>query len=330
MVPSTSSIEIGLHGAVVAVDEEVPLVLTVSNGANASGLQALPFGPFDPIAHRTMEAGLRLWVKEQTNLPLGYVEQLYTFGDRDRLKTDHASSSHLVSVGYLALVRKPQQHSRDAILLSWDSWYRFFPWEDWRSGQPTLLNAVILPALLDWMRGANSADERNAREARIRLEFGCEITSEEKAVINAWDEERVLERYELMYSAGIIQEAITDGRRSTLRVTRAPGQSMLHDHRRILATAMARLRAKLKYRPVVFELLPEQFTLTELQRTVETLSGHRLHKQNFRRMVEKANLVEATGATASQTGGRPAAYFKFRRAITRERPTPGLRVSSKA
>ena len=61
---------------------------------------------------------------------------------------------------------------------------------------------------------------------------------------------------------------------------------MRFDHRRILATAIARLRGKLKYRPVVFELMPREFTLTELQRTVEAISGRRLHKQNFRRLVE--------------------------------------------
>src|SRR5262249_46371829 len=64
--------------------------------------------------------------------------------------------------------------------------------------------------------------------------------------------------------------------------------------RRILATAIARLRAKLKYRPVIFELMAREFTLTELQRTVEAISGRHLHKQNFRRLVETAALVEPT------------------------------------
>ncbi len=44
----------------------------------------LPFGPFDPLEHRTFEIGLRAWVKAQTGLSVGYVEQLYTFGDRGR------------------------------------------------------------------------------------------------------------------------------------------------------------------------------------------------------------------------------------------------------
>ena len=98
---------------------------------------------------------------------------------------------------------------------------------------------------------------------------------------------------------------------------------MRFDHRRILATAIARLRAKLKYRPVVFELMPREFTLTELQRTVEAISGRHLHKQNFRRLVETAALVEPTGETSTATGGRPAALFRFRREVVQERPAPG-------
>src|SRR5262245_20498539 len=105
---------------------------------------------------------------------------------------------------------------------------------------------------------------------------------------------------------------------------------MRFDHRRILATAIARLRGKLKYRPVVFELMAQEFTLTELQRTVEAISGRRLHKQNFRRLVETAALVEPTGETSTATGGRPAALFRFRHEVVQERPAPGLRLGARA
>src|SRR5262249_47833083 len=101
------------------------------------------------------------------------------------------------------------------------------------------------------------------------------------------------------------------------------------DHRRILATAIARLRAKLKYRPVIFELMPPEFTLTELQTTVEAISGRHLHKQNFRRLVETGAMVEPTGETSTATGGRPAALFRFRREVVQERPAPGLRVGGR-
>ena len=101
------------------------------------------------------------------------------------------------------------------------------------------------------------------------------------------------------------------------------------DHRRILATAISRLRGKLKYRPVVFELMPDSFTLTQLQACVEAISGRHLHKQNFRRLVENGHLVEPTGATSMVTGGRPAALFRFRRSVLAERPAPGLRLGGK-
>ena len=99
---------------------------------------------------------------------------------------------------------------------------------------------------------------------------------------------------------------------------------MALDHRRILATALGRLRGKIRYRPVVFELLAPTFTLLKLQRVVEALAGVRLHKQNFRRLVEKGGLVEGTGELDAATGGRPAELFRFRRDVLRERPAPGV------
>src|SRR5437764_619318 len=146
-----------------------------------------------------------------------------------------------------------------------------------------------------------------------------------------WDEEKVLDRYEMLYEAGLIEEAKRDGRAAALARDKVPalGEPMRFDHRRILATAIARLRAKLKYRPVVFELMPAEFTLTELQHTVEAISGRVVHKQNFRRLVESTALVEPTGDTLTATGGRPAALFRFRREVLSERPAPGLRLGGR-
>ena len=101
---------------------------------------------------------------------------------------------------------------------------------------------------------------------------------------------------------------------------------MAWDHRRMLATALGRMRGKLKYRPVVFELLPKRFTLSQLQRVVEALAGNKLHTQNFRRLVEHGGLVERTGEHEHATGGRPAALFRFRHEVLRERPAPGVHV----
>jgi hypothetical protein len=318
---SGANMEIVMNAAIVAVVGENPCILCVPGEAPGFA-DALPWGPFDPLSHRTMEIGLRGWVSEQAGLHLGHVEQLYTFGDRGRHRSLADSAPHVVSVGYLALTRlKPDEASALGLAgAAFRSWYQFLPWEDWRAGRPAMLDTVILPALAEWAARA----ERNgaggggmAASARVRIAFGLDGAPH--------DEERVLDRYELMYSAGLVRESVRDGRYARETVEPALGRAMEHDHRRILATAMSRLRAKLKYRPVVFELLAEEFTLTQLQHTVESIFGRAVHKQNFRRLVENAQLVEPTGSTTRETGGRPAAMFRFRREVLEERPAPGLK-----
>jgi hypothetical protein len=326
-------IEIGLTAAIVAMNGQVngyangqinsnePLILTA---AGDDGLTGLPFGPFDALRHRTFEIGLRAWVEEQTGLRLGYVEQLYTFGDRGRHAQPSDTEVHVASIGYLALTRVTDEAIR-APGATFAPWYRFFPWEDWRKQPPEIIARDILPELTEWAaQSETDAPPRPlSRKDRVRLYFGTDGAQ--------WDEERVLDRYELMYEAGLVEEARRDGRPAALARNSQPplGISMRFDHRRILATAIARLRAKLKYRPVVFELLANEFTLTELQHTVEAISGRHLHKQNFRRLVENTALVEPTGLTSTQTGGRPAALFRFRREVLQERPAPGLRVRAR-
>src|SRR5213079_2162392 len=104
--------------AIVAVEDEEPAILVAGDGGKrerpGGATQAgepragLPFGPFDPLAHRTFEIGLRAWVEAQTGLAVGYVEQLYTFGDRGRHARAGDTGPHVVSIGYLALTRVPE------------------------------------------------------------------------------------------------------------------------------------------------------------------------------------------------------------------------------
>ena len=315
------AVGIGLNAVIVAVANRSPCILSVSGDGDRDGL---PFGPFDPARHRTFETSLRASVEQQTALDLGYIEQLYTFGDQGRYRTTGTGSRHMVSVGYLALTRTDAES--DARLSDagahWRDWYSYLPWEDWRQGRPVIIDQVILPALRLW-ETAGSQEERMGlpqRRTRMRLAFGLDDFP--------WDEERVLERYELLYEAGLVGEAVIDGRMEAGEAVPV-GLTMRHDHRRIVATAVARLRGKIKYRPVIFELMPPEFTLTDLQATVEAISGRHLHKQNFRRLVEGAELVEPTGMLTTATGGRPAALFRFRRQILDERPAPGLKVGGR-
>lgn len=285
------TIQAELIAVLVAVTAGKPRVLTIDGGF------ALPSGPLQ-TGHRSLQAGLRAWVEQQTHHPLGYVEQLYTFADQ------RPGSGRSISISYLGLSREEAAEYPGAV---WRGWYDYFPWEDVRQGEPFL--AAILERLGRWAGGST------ARRERVFNLFG--------GVGHAWNEELVLQRYELLWEAKLVPEARRDVQTSSKVI---PGAEMTHDHRRILATAIARLRAKIKYRPVVFELLPKEFTLLELQQTMEALAGQSLHKPNFRRFIEQQDLVEETGCTVSGLAGRPAKLFKFRAAVLAERSISGSKL----
>lgn len=83
------------------------------------------------------------------------------------------------------------------------------------------------------------------------------------------------------------------------------------DHRDIINYAVRRLRYKLEYSAVGFELLPDQFTLSELQQTYEIILGEKLDKRNFRRRMLQADIFESTNEF--RTGeGRPARLYRYR------------------
>jgi hypothetical protein len=274
-----------------------PRVMTIRSG------DALPSGPFE-MGHRTLQSGLREWVQEQTAHPVGYLEQLYTFADRDR--NNEILGGRTISISYLGLVR--EQPAPGAGRPGWHGWYEYFPWEDRRAGAPPVLDEISR-YLTAWAE--TEPARRQERLRRAIFAFGLRDSR--------WNEDLVLQRYELLYEAGLVSEA-----GAPFQVN--PGRAMFADHRRILATAIARLRAKIKYRPVVFELMPDSFTLLSLQRTVEALAGLTLHKQNFRRLVEQQELVEETGETETETGGRPAKLFRYRPAVLEERALAGSKL----
>jgi hypothetical protein len=306
---------IGLSAVMVALEEGEPKVLVTRR---PSGECALPFGPFDPVNHRTFDLSLRGWVREQTGFEIGYVEQLYTFGDKDR-ETPGATlaggpeDARVISVGYLALTpeARPAEASFEA---TWQDWYHYFPWEDHRVRRPAMIDGQIVPRLKTWAAG------NEKRLERARIAFGFDGAR--------WIEDRVLERYELLYETGLVAECARDAGLPEPGVRL--GAPMASDHRRILATGLSRLRSKIKYRPVVFELMPERFTLSALQRSVEGILGLQLHTQNFRRALEKVGLVAGTGQMETGTGGRPAELFTFRRDHAGSISAPGLSTPRKS
>lgn len=321
------NVKVGLSAVVVSVPGSTAGVLTVGEGD-----PLLPYGEFDPSRHRTLELGLRSGVDALTGLSLGYVEQLYTFGNRHRAPAED-ERTRMITIGYLALLgpgaTPGAPHSR------WSDWYSFLPWEDHRKGRPTFIDAVLLPQLDRWARQEADADAFELREERIRVAFGHGRFP--------WDPEKVLARFELLYEAGLVAESHRDwasrpeGERCELPISQGAmddpalppviaqtGVAMGHDHRRILASSLGRLRGKISYRPVIFELMPPEFTLLRIQKVAEALSGVPLHKQNFRRLVIQGGLVKETGHLDKSAPGRPAALFRFRRSVLQERPAPGV------
>lgn len=281
-----------------SIVELVPVLIAITNGSlrvlTVAQGALLPNGLLAPLRH-SLQAGVRMWVAKQTSQPMGYVEQLYTFVDTRR---QNEQGLPVLYVSYLGLVRE----AADSILhpdAKWQDCYGYFPWEDLRTdgGQ----RDAIVSRLRIWANSADTEEVRQKRLKRIHLCWGVEPEN--------WSEEYVLQRYEMLYESGLIAEAAEPQANFDFSLT---GQPMRHDHRRVLATALSRLRAKIKYRPVIFELMPPEFTLLQLQNSVEAISGRLLHKQNFRRQIQQQNLIEPSDTGVSGSKGRPAQLYRFR------------------
>jgi hypothetical protein len=323
VTPPPEPIGIGLSAAILAVRADEPVVAVVA-AADGTGDCALPCGPFAPRQHATLEAGVRFWVKRHTGIDLGFMQQLRTLGGHDASGDEEPAATPVLSISYFALVGPDQCEASSGTL--WRSWYEYFPWEDWRHNKPHCLTAVIEPSLRAWADApcavdANGNAAQGDRGRRLRIAFGCDGA--------AWDEEKVSERYELLSEAGLAGG--TDARNghpvAPMHLPRL-SHPTLGDQAQVLAGAIGELRRSIKYRPVIFELMPAVFTLFELQKTVEAILGPHLHKQNFRRLVEGCGLVEPTGEYRFRTGGRPAQLFRFRRDVLLERSAPGVRVKA--
>ncbi len=287
-----------LLAVVVAMVDGRPSVLTLGEPPH------LPAGPLLP-SHRSLQSATRTWVEEQTGRRLGYLEQLYTFADLDR---EGAGDLRPISVSYLGLTTAGDEPG----IGGWHDWYALLPWEDTRTD--TVALDALAPHLLRW--AASNPDLTVERRQRVGITFGLDG--------HAWQADLVLQRYELLYESGLVPESPAEWRRQSEEL--APGARMLGDHRRVLATGLARLRAKIGYRPVVFELLSSTFTLRQLQDCVEALAGRAVHTQNFRRLIEQQALVEETGEVDADTGGRPARRYRFRRQVLQERSVAGTKL----
>ncbi len=104
--------------------------------------------------------------------------------------------------------------------------------------------------------------------------------------------------------------AATDARKAQwFRVLNPP--PLAFDHTDILALAHRRLQGKVRYQPIGFELLPEKFTLSQLQHLYETILQRPLDKRNFRRRVQAMGVLTDTGQTQRDVAHRAARLYRF-------------------
>jgi hypothetical protein len=268
-----------------------------------------------PSEHSSLKEGLSAAIERSSGLRITNSQPLCTFGEGVFVRPVDTNGSEpqlpVVSLCYLALVSPDL--AQDGARLNWLSWYDIFPWEDFRNGKPQSL-ASIETQLADWARHGDATQSASGldRASRIRIAFGADA--------GGWDEEKIVERYDIMCEAGLAGEVAAT----------QPGIALWHPqlghHARVLACAIAELRRSIKSRPAIFELMPELFTLFELQKAVEGILGPHLHKQNFRRLVEGEGLVEPTSEFRQRTGGRPARLYRFRPSVLLERAAPGVRL----
>lgn len=225
-------------------------------------------------SHHSLQKRLCHWAETLTHCSIGYMEQLYTFSSFPKQgQTPH------IHITYLALSPDHPRHCHGSL-------YQHFPWEDRRSENGTRKLAQFITSIKQWAAG------HEERQSRIAPAFGLHDLP--------WDDTRVLERYELLWESGLVPRTVPS--------PEATGE----DDRRLLATALSRLRARIRYSPAVFDLLPKAFTLLQLQQAIETVSGRLMHKPNFRRLVLHQKLVEETGTYDRATAGRPARLYRFR------------------
>jgi hypothetical protein len=197
-------------------------------------------------------------------------------------------------------------------------WYDFFPWEDWRERAPGILDEAILPPSLAWAKGERTEEARRSRAARLCFGDGG----------SRWDEEKVLDRYELLYERRPDRGGARDGREAGGPQGSARYAARRADALRPPPHSRHRHRAAARQAEI-----PAGGVRADAGR----IHAHRIAAHgggDFRPPSSQAELpqaggrhgelVEPTGETpATATGGRPAALFRFRREVLQERPRRG-------
>lgn len=129
--------------------------------------------------------------------------------------------------------------------------------------------------------------------------------------------------FALVNSTNIVPQADTDAEEAGwFLINEIP--SLAFDHEEILHTALERLRNKVMYQPIGFDLLPDEFLFSDLENLYTAILGKEIDRRNFRKKILSYGFVEETNAVPLKTGGRPAKYFTFNKTKYEELLKKGL------
>jgi 8-oxo-dGTP diphosphatase len=179
-----------------------------------------------------------------------------------------------------------------------------------RRGLPPFKDKWALPG--GFVRGEETLDEAARRE--LEEETGLREVFLEQIYtfgsVKRDPRERVVSvAYFALVKPGAVNAATDAAEAKWFSVRGLP--SLAFDHVDILSTALTRLRGKLTYQPIGFELLPPKFTLTQLQRLYEAVHGEDIDKRNFRKKVLSYELLVPLKETQRDGAHRPAQLFRF-------------------
>lgn len=185
-----------------------------------------------------------------------------------------------------------------------------------RRGEPPFAGDWALPG------GFVRLDETTEKAARRELEEETGLKSaylEQLYTFSRVDRDPRERVVSVAYYALVKPSALSAGSDASsaewVDVARLP--PLAFDHDEILATALARLRAKIRYQPIGFELLPQKFTLGQLQRLYETILGRELDKRNFRRSFLRMGVLQELDEMEAGVAHRPSKLYRFDRAAYR-------------
>lgn len=270
---------------------------------------ALPGGFVRP--DETTEQAARRELREETGLDEIYMEQLYTFSEPNR-----DPRTWVMSCSYMALIdcqKVVLQAGDDADKVKWFrlSYNMIYERQIYSYEQDGKIKAITRIQQYELILTPDDAKESDdSKKYKNNTEYRKNNTEyKENNIEDKEKTEKTEEAEEQSVLQAIIQKTIIKTKEmEKSEYALLENDGLAFDHAKIIACAVERLRGKVEHTGLVLHLMPEEFTLTQLQQAYEVILGKTLLKPAFRRKI--ANLVEETDHYTENEGHRPSRFYR--------------------